>query len=235
MSEVCGWVCVGVWFRRKHIKMSLHNLWLRRLLSSSHFRDPLPTPADMLNIEWGQNFCLEPLLSLSTSNTSMCAQAPPSSHCRTRVCVLADARAWARTLMLKTPMLVPVALSYRLMIKRTPSEGARRFGSRMKAAHSFQLHFCQVTYMVLSLLGQSFSNSLIQNNLILALQRGDPSPVSVTWLDPPYCYCVTPFDLVLFLTLYQQSCRRERWNSLWQLIVLLICNVNSGYYISDRY
>lgn len=52
--------------------MSLHNLWLRRLLSSSHFRAPLPTPADMLYIEWGQNFCLERLLSLSTSDTSMC-------------------------------------------------------------------------------------------------------------------------------------------------------------------
>lgn len=55
----------------KHIKMSLHNLWLRRLLSSSHFRDPLPTPADMLNIEWVQNFCLELQLPLSTYNTSM--------------------------------------------------------------------------------------------------------------------------------------------------------------------
>ena len=74
MSEVWSWVCVGVWFRRKRIKMSLHNLWLRRLLSSSHFRDPLPSPADMLNIEWGQNFCLEPLLASSPSNTSMCAR-----------------------------------------------------------------------------------------------------------------------------------------------------------------
>lgn len=112
----------------------------------------------------------------------------------------------------------------------------QRFGSRMKAAHSFQLHFCQVTYTMLLLLGQSFSNSLIQNNLILAQgQRGDPSLVSFTWLDLPYCYCVTLFDLVLFLTSYQQSYRRELWNSLWQLIVLLICNVNSGYYISDRY
>lgn len=70
MPGVRGWLCVGARFSRKHIKMSLHNPWLRRLLSSSHFRDPLPAPADMLNIEWGQNFCLEPLLSLSTSNTS---------------------------------------------------------------------------------------------------------------------------------------------------------------------
>lgn len=67
------WVvgCVGAPFRHEHIKMTLHNLWLRRLLSSSHFRNPLPTPADMLNIEWGQNFCLEPLLSSSTSITSV--------------------------------------------------------------------------------------------------------------------------------------------------------------------
>lgn len=70
MPGVRGWLCVGARFSRKHIKMSLHNPWLGRLLSSSHFRDPLPAPADMLNIEWGQNFCLEPLLSLFTSNTS---------------------------------------------------------------------------------------------------------------------------------------------------------------------
>lgn len=56
-----------------------------------------------------------------------------------------------------------------------------------------------------------------------------------TWPNPPRGYCVTLLDLVLFLTLYQQSSRRELRNSLWQLIVLLICNVNSGYYISSRY
>lgn len=115
-------VCVGVWFRRKHIKMSLHNLWLRRLLSSSHFRDPLPTPADMLNIEWGQNFCLEPLLSLSTSNTSMRAKALPSSHRRTHVCMHVDAQASAHALMLRPcfiPTIAHVALSCGLMLKRT--------------------------------------------------------------------------------------------------------------------
>ncbi len=110
------------------------------------------------------------------------------------------------------------------------------FGSHIKAAHSFQLHFCQVTYTVLLLLGQSISNSLIQNHLILARGRiGNPSPVSFTWPDLPHCSRVSPCDLVLFLTLYQQSYRREPWNSLWQLIALLICNVNSGYYISNRY
>lgn len=124
MSKVCGWVCVGVWFRHKHIKMSLHNLWLRRLLSSSHFRDPLPTPADMLNIEWGQNFCLEPLLSLSTSNTSMPAQALPSSHC----CAHVHACRRARMSACCDPAASPRSLTLHCLIdwcsNATPSEAA---------------------------------------------------------------------------------------------------------------
>lgn len=67
-------VCVCAAFRR--IKMTLHNLWLRRLLSSPHSRTPLPPPADTLNIEWGQNFCLEPLLSSSPPVTG----PSPLSH-----------------------------------------------------------------------------------------------------------------------------------------------------------
>lgn len=97
MPGVRGWLCVGARFSRKHIKMSLHNPWLRRLLSSSHFRDPLPAPADMLNIEWGQNFCLEPLLSLSTSNTS---RGLHRLH-RRRRCLLAVLHDDAPTLMRK--------------------------------------------------------------------------------------------------------------------------------------
>lgn len=76
----------------------------------------------MLNIEWGQNFCLEPLLSLSTSNTSMRAKALPSSHCYTHVCMHADTQASAHALMLRPyfiPMITLIALSYRLMLKRT--------------------------------------------------------------------------------------------------------------------
>lgn len=50
------------------------------------------------------------------------------------------------------------------------------------------------------------------------------------------CWCrVTLFDLVLLLTSNRQSYRGELPSSLWQLIVLLICNVNSGYYISNRH
>lgn len=89
---------------------------------------------------------------------------------------------------------------------------------------------------MLLLLGQSFSNPLIQNHLILAQgQIGNPSLVSFTWLDLPRCRRTTLYDLVLFLTLCQPSYGRERRNSPWQLIVLLICNVNCGYYISSRY
>lgn len=134
--------------------MSLHNLWLRRLLSSSHFRDPLPTPADMLNIEWGQNFCLEPLLSLSTSNTSRRAQALPSSHCSTHVCMHVDTQASTRTLMLRPyciPMITHIALSYRLNI-RLHQARVQRVCISHKSCSFFPITFlsndlhCVITY-----------------------------------------------------------------------------------------
>lgn len=158
---------MGARFRHKHIKMSLHNLWLRRLLSSSHFRDPLPTPADMLNIEWGQNFCLEPLLSLSTSNTcigsAIFSLLHASAHKQQPRCIA-----------------MIVLASHRLSDSNELRRTVQGFGSRLRAAHSFQLHSCQVTYAVLLLLGQSFSNSLIQNHLILVQgQIGNPSLASL--------------------------------------------------------
>lgn len=170
--------------------MSLHNLWLRRLLSSSHFRDPLPTPADMLNIEWGQNFCLEPLLSLSTSNTSMraCVGSVVSSLLCTHMyaCTWTHKHQHTHTHTHVETLLYSHDHSHCSDAQTRHQATVQRFGSRIKADHSFQLHFCQVTYTVLLLLGQSFSNSLIQNHLIPAHgQIGDPSPVSFTWPNPP--------------------------------------------------
>ena len=147
MSKVYGWVCVcvcvcvGVWFRHKHIKMSLHNLWLRRLLSSSHFRDPLPTPADMLNIEWGQNFCLEPLLSLSTSNTSMPAQALPSSHCCAHVHACRRARMSACCDPRCIPAVAHVAPPYRPMLERGAERGCWGSEFAYKSCSFFPITF----------------------------------------------------------------------------------------------
>jgi len=148
------WLCVGVWFRHKHIKMSLHNLWLRRLLSSSHFRDPLPTPPDMLNIERGQNFCLEPSFSLSTSNTCVRASWRPSSHWYTHVCASA----------------YPTIL----------------------------LFFLSIDYTVLPCLGQSVSNSLIQNFQVLT--QSNQSQLSHTQINLQMHRSVRE---LLYLTLFR--------------------------------
>lgn len=101
---------------------------------------------------------------------------------------------------------------------------AQRFRPR-RAAHSFNYTPPQWLIGVLLLLGQSFSGSLIQDHLIQEQrQLGNPSLLSQTCAESESAFlCLTLFRF----SLYWQSHRRRHQNPLGQLVVLLICNVNS--------
>lgn len=187
--------------------MSLHNLWLRSLLPSSHFRDPLPIPADMLNIERGQNLFRAAALYLHL--TLIWARDSVTALHFTE-------RRWKH-------------------LQSTHFQIKARVGSwHRKAAHFFPITFlsgvlqCVITSRTVIF---TFPDCESFNSRTWTAQQSITRRLYLLNLSLTRLLLTHSSDLVLFLTL----CRRELRNSPWQLIVVLISNVNSGYHFSNRY